>query len=747
MRIEELTESLPESYTSADHELVLRAYRVAEQAHHGQTRASGEPYISHCLAVASILAELCVPPAVIAAGLMHDVVEDTEITLEEIRRDFGEEIARLVDGVTKLTQLPRVSRGDQHLHENIEEEKVRKKAERRGLPDPELEVDQLARSRRYDAVSETLRKTFLAMGEDIRVVLIKLADRLHNMRTLVHLPESKRKRIAQQTMDIFAPLANRLGIWQIKWELEDLAFRHLQPDTYKEIAENLDARRADRERELNSIISGLDSVLTKEGIRADISGRPKHIYSIYKKMHRKEVPFEMVFDVRGVRILVNNIPMCYSTLGVIHTQWRPIPDEFDDYIAAPKDNFYQSLHTAVIFDDGKTLEVQIRTTEMDQSAEYGIASHWRYKEGVVRDEDYERRIRWLRSLMEWRQDVIDAGEFVDGLKSDVFEDRVYVFTPRGDIIDLPSGSTPIDFAYHVHTDVGHRCRGAKVNGKLVALDYQLKTGEKVEILSAKRGGPSLDWLNPNLGLVKTQRARTKIRRWFKRQAREKNINQGKTLLEKELRRLGLSQVSIEQLAKELDFRSIDVLYEAIGNGDISTGRIVNHLTVSEDENDTFELIAHPTVDEKKPATDAIAILGLRGLLTNFGRCCNPAPGDDIVGYITRGRGATVHRQDCPNIMRIKDRERLVKVSWGEAKSTYPIPVRMKAYDRNGLMRDVSTLIAEEGINMGKVNVEVNNNLAIFDMILEVRDLAQLSKVLDRLENLANVLEAQRVKPG
>jgi GTP pyrophosphokinase len=747
MRIEELTEFLPESYTSADHELVLRAYRVAEQAHHGQTRASGEPYISHCLAVASILAELCVPPAVIAAGLMHDVVEDTEVTLEEIRRDFGEEIARLVDGVTKLTQLPRVSRGDQHLHENIEEEKVRKKAERRGLPDPELEVDQLARSRRYDAVSETLRKTFLAMGEDIRVVLIKLADRLHNMRTLVHLPESKRKRIAQQTMDIFAPLANRLGIWQIKWELEDLAFRHLQPDTYKEIAENLDARRADRERELNSIISGLDSVLTKEGIRADISGRPKHIYSIYKKMHRKEVPFEMVFDVRGVRILVNNIPMCYSTLGVIHTQWRPIPDEFDDYIAAPKDNFYQSLHTAVIFDDGKTLEVQIRTTEMDQSAEYGIASHWRYKEGVVRDEDYERRIRWLRSLMEWRQDVIDAGEFVDGLKSDVFEDRVYVFTPRGDIIDLPSGSTPIDFAYHVHTDVGHRCRGAKVNGKLVALDYQLKTGEKVEILSAKRGGPSLDWLNPNLGLVKTQRARTKIRRWFKRQAREKNINQGKTLLEKELRRLGLSQVSIEQLAKELDFRSIDVLYEAIGNGDISTGRIVNHLTVSEDENDTFELIAHPTVDEKKPATDAIAILGLRGLLTNFGRCCNPAPGDDIVGYITRGRGATVHRQDCPNIMRIKDRERLVKVSWGEAKSTYPIPVRMKAYDRNGLMRDVSTLIAEEGINMGKVNVEVNNNLAIFDMILEVRDLAQLSKVLDRLENLANVLEAQRVKPG
>jgi GTP pyrophosphokinase len=747
MRIESLLESLPETYSSADRELVQRAYRVAEQAHQGQTRASGEPYISHCLAVASILAELCVPPAVISAGLLHDTVEDTELTLKDIRRDFGDEIALLVDGVTKLTQLPRVSRGDQHSNEQAEEDKIREIAERRGLPDPDIEVEELTRSRRYDAVSETLRKTFLAMGEDIRVVLIKLADRLHNMRTLGHLPENKRKRIAQQTMDIFAPLANRLGIWQIKWELEDLAFRHLESDIYKEIAENLAARRADREREMKSVIKALQAGLSKEGIKAEITGRPKHIFSIYKKMHRKGVPFEMVFDVRGVRIIVPNIPTCYSTLGVIHTRWRPIPDEFDDYIAAPKDNFYQSLHTAVVFDDGNTLEIQIRTPEMDQGAEYGIASHWRYKEGVERDEDYERRIVWLRSLMEWRQDVIDAGEFVDGLKSDVFEDRVYLFTPRGDIIDLPTGSTPIDFAYHVHTDVGHRCRGGKVNGKLVSLDYQLKTGEKVEILTAKRGGPSLDWLNPNLGLVKTQRARSKIRRWFKVQAREKNINQGKTVLEKELRRLGLSQLNIEKLAKEFNFRSIEDLYEAIGNGDISIGRIVNHLTVPEVEPDGFELIAKPSEETAVSSPDSVVILGLRGLLTNFARCCNPTPGDDIVGYITRGRGATIHRQDCPNIMRIKDRERLVMVSWGEAKNTYPVPVQVKAYDRDGLMRDVSTLIAEEGINMGKVSVDVNNNLAIFDMILEVRDLAQLSKVLDRLENLANVLEAHRVKAG
>ncbi len=747
MRIETLLESLPENYSSADRELVQRAFRVAEQAHRGQTRASGEPYISHCLSVASILAELCVPPAVVAAGLLHDTVEDTELTLQEIKRDFGEEVSLLVDGVTKLTQLPRVSRGDQQAKEDEREERNREIAERRGLPDPDLEVEQLTRSRRYDAVSETLRKTFLAMGEDIRVVLIKLADRLHNMRTLGHLPEDKRKRIAQQTMDIFAPLANRLGIWQIKWELEDLSFRYLEPKIYKDIAENLAARRGDREREMKYVISGLQEVLSKEGIRADITGRPKHIYSIYKKMHRKGVPFEMIFDVRGVRIIVPNIPICYSTLGVIHTRWRPVPDEFDDYIAAPKDNFYQSLHTAVVFDDGNTLEIQIRTPEMDQGAEYGIASHWRYKEGVERDEDYERRIVWLRSLMEWRQDVIDAGEFVDGLKSDVFEDRVYLFTPRGDIIDLPAGSTPIDFAYHVHTDVGHRCRGAKVNGKLVSLDYQLNTGEKVEILTAKRGGPSLDWINPNLGLVKTQRARSKIRRWFKVQAREKNINQGKTLLEKELRRLGLTKLNLENLAKEFDFQTVEDLYEAIGNGDISIGRIVNHLTVPEVESEEFKLIARPSAGVPSTSTDSVVILGLRGLLTNFARCCNPAPGDDIVGYITRGRGATVHRQDCPNIMRIKDRERLVRVTWGEAANTYPVPVQVKAYDRDGLMRDVSTLIAEEGINMGKVSVDVNNNLAIFDMILEVRDLAQLSKVLDRLENLANVLEAQRVRPG
>jgi GTP diphosphokinase / guanosine-3',5'-bis(diphosphate) 3'-diphosphatase len=750
MNVDQLMKVLPDNYSQVDRDLVIRAYRVAENAHSGQRRASNEPYISHCLAVAAILAEMRVPPDVVAAGLLHDTVEDTDISLEDLERDFGSEIAKLVDGVTKLTQLPRVSRGDQHAEEEEKEERERELAELRGKPDPQLEDEIKIRSRRYDLVSETLRKTFMAMGEDVRVILIKLADRLHNMRTLSHMPEAKRKRISQETMDIFAPLANRLGIWQIKWELEDLAFRHIDAVTYKDIARNLAERRADRERELEKISSKLNSVLEQSGIKAEIIGRPKHIYSIFRKMHRKGIPFDMVFDVRAVRIIVPNIQACYGALGVIHTHWRPIPNEFDDYIAAPKDNFYQSLHTAVVFDDGKTLEVQIRTPEMDQNAEYGIAAHWRYKEGVSKDGNYERRIIWLRSLMEWRQDVEDAREFVDGMKSDVFEDRVYVFTPRGDIIDLPSGSTPIDFAYHVHTDVGHRCRGSKVNGKLVSLDHILKTGEKVEILTAKRGGPSRDWLNPNLKLVKTQRARSKIKRWFKQQAREKNITQGKNILDKELRRLGLSQVNLDKLARAFEYKSIEDLYESLGNGDISVGRIVTHLTLVEEdsEKDFIDLISQTQKETLPPDGAEVSVLGLKGLLTIMGRCCNPTPGDEIIGYITRGRGATIHRQDCPNIMRIRDRERLVRVSWGETKSTYPVPIRIKAYDRDGLMRDVSTVIAEESVNMTKVKVDVNKkNLAVFDMVLEVRDLAHLSKVLDRLENLANVLEAQRVRAG
>jgi len=734
--LERLLEQLPENYTLADRELIQRAYRVAEEAHSEQKRHSGEPYINHCLAVASILADLRVPPEVIAAGLLHDTVEDTTITLNDIRRDFGNTIAVLVDGVTKLTNLPRVSRDDQHA-ENSNGNNGSEPAD--ALP------SNIALGKKQDLVSETLRKTFLAMGDDVRVVLIKLADRLHNMRTLGFMPEHKRKRIAKETLDIFAPLANRLGIWQIKWELEDLGFRYLNPEKYKEIAEQIQERRPDREVQIEAIKTNLINLLDSHSIKTEISGRPKHIYSIYKKMTQKGKPFDLVRDVRAVRLIVPDIPSCYAALGVIHTHWRPIPGEFDDYIAAPKDNFYQSLHTAVIYDDKRPLEVQIRTAEMHQNAEYGIAAHWRYKEGAHRDKSYEQRINWLRNMMEWRTDVNDAQEFVEGMKTDVFQDRVYVFTPRGDIIDLSAGSTPIDFAYHVHTDIGHRCRGARVNGKLVPLYQDLKTGDQVEILTAKRGGPSRDWLNPNLGLVKTQRARSKIKAWFKKQEDEQNLAQGRASLERELQRLGITNTNFEKMARDLGFKVPEEMFIALGNGDLSVNRVIKQLSDIEETADILE--ATIPAQEIKPSTDAVEVVGLKGLLSTIARCCNPMPGDQIVGYITRGRGATIHRQDCPNILRRKDTERLLQVDWGKVERTFPVHITVKAYDRQGLMGDISTLLQNEGVNIADVSVNYNRTVADIKLVIEIRDLAQLSRVLTRIESLPNVLEAQRTKPG
>jgi GTP pyrophosphokinase len=729
-----LLERLPESFSLADRELVQRAYRVAEEAHREQKRNSGEPYINHCLAVASILVNLRVPPEVIAAALLHDTVEDTTVSLDDIRRDFGEIVANLVDGVTKLTNLPRVSHngGDGKEQSNTRVDEV------------ELLKTQAPLGRRADVVSETLRKTFLAMGDDVRVVLIKLADRLHNMRTLGYMPEEKRRRIGSQTLEIYAPLASRLGIWQIKWELEDLAFRYVDPEQYKEIADQLAERRPAREDQVGKIVNQLEQLLSQNHIEAEISGRPKHIYSIYRKMKKKGKSFDLVRDLRGVRLIVPDVPSCYATLGIIHNHWRPIPGEFDDYIAAPKDNFYQSLHTAVIYDDGKPLEAQIRTPEMHQNAEYGIAAHWKYKEGTKRDKSYEQRVNWLRKMMEWRSDVDDAQEFVESMKTDVFQDRVYVFTPRGDIIDLPGGSTPIDFAYHIHTDIGHRCRGARVNGKLVSLDYELKTGDQVEILTAKRGGPSRDWLNPNLGLVKTQRARSKIRVWFKKQDYEQNLAQGRQVLERELSRLGLAETKLDKLARELGFNAPEELYVALGTGDLSASKIVARLSEDEEHADILTAGSPAT---GTASTEAVDVVGLKGLLTNIGKCCNPTPGDEIVGYITRGRGATVHRQDCPNILRMRERERLVAVSWGSHVRTYSVPVRIHAYDRQGLMGDISNLLNNENVNIADVNVKTSQNLADIKLIIEVQDIEQLSRILTRIENLPNVMEAQRIKPG
>jgi GTP pyrophosphokinase len=729
--LEKLLEQLPENYTVTERELVLRAYRVAEEAHRPQKRLSGEPYINHCIAVASILSELKVSPEVIAAGLLHDTVEDTSITLADIRRDFGDTIALLVDGVTKLTHLPRVSRGDQHAEngDSVDE----------ALPPVAL------LGRKEDIVAETLRKTFLAMGEDVRVMFIKLADRLHNMRTLSHMPDHKRRRIAQETLDIFAPVANRLGIWQIKWELEDLAFRYVHPEKYKEIAALLTEKRPDREAQLETIKEDIARLLAKNNIKAEVSGRPKHIYSIYKKMQKKDKAFDMVRDVRAVRLIVQDIPSCYAALGVIHTTWRPLPGEFDDYIAAPKDNNYQSLHTAVSYDDKRPLEVQIRTQDMHLNAEYGIAAHWQYKEEARHaDKTYEKFINALRSKMEWGSDVRDANEFVESLRSDVFQDRVYIFTPRGDIIDLPIGSTPIDFAYQVHTDIGHRCRGARVNGKLVPLYQKLKTGDRVEILTAKRGGPSRDWLNPNLGLVCTQRAKSKIKVWFKKQEDEQNLAHGRTELEKELQRLGLKEINFEKLARELSYKTPEEMFIELGNGDLSVSKVIKQFSEDEKVEEIFEVT--PTI-HTKTSTNAVEVVGLKGMLSTMARCCNPMPGDPVVGFITRGRGATIHRQDCPNILSTRDRDRLLQVDWGHMERTYPVPIKIKAYDRQGLVSDISNLLSDENINITNVKVNLNRSMADLRLTIEVKDLAQLSRILARIENLPNVMEAHRVKPG
>jgi GTP diphosphokinase / guanosine-3',5'-bis(diphosphate) 3'-diphosphatase len=697
----------------ADRAMVERAYDAAAAAHSGQNRASGEPYIQHCLNVALILAELHMPAAVVAAGLLHDTVEDTELTLDDIERDFGEEVERLVDGVTKLAQLPRVSRDG---------------------------------NTRVDRNTESLRKTFLAMSDDVRVVLIKLADRLHNMRTLMHVNPEKQGRIARETLEIFAPLANRLGIWSLKSELEDLSFRYTNPERYREIAGHIAELQAGRETTMSLIVDHVRRALAAHNIDAEVSGRPKHIYSIHKKMERKEVGFDEVYDVRAVRVIVRDQPTCYYALGIIHNLWRPIPGQFDDYIATPKDNFYQSLHTAVIYDDGKHLEVQIRTPDMHESAEYGIAAHWRYKEGGRRDEAYERRIKWLRSLMEWRQDLADAGEFVDAMKSDVFEDRVYAFTPRGDIIDLPVGATPIDFAYHVHTSIGDRCRGAKVNGRLVSLEYRLKTGDQVEVLTAKRGGPSRDWLNPDLGLVRSHRASQKIRQYFRRQDREQILTQGRDLLEKELKRLGVDDISFEILARKFGYSRPEDLMFALGAGDIHGRQIAAR--VLEEEHAAEQRKPLPTEAPRGIVrADNVSILGTGGLLTNLARCCKPVPGDPIVGYITRGRGATIHRRDCPNVLYHKEPERIIKVAWGQAQHTYPVTVRITAYDRDGLMKDVSTVVSEEHINMTSLSVATKNSIATFEVTMEIADVEVLSRVLARIEQLPNVMEARRWKAG
>ncbi len=711
---------LPRTMSDDDLDLIRRAYKLADEAHGDARRASGEPYILHPLAVAGLLADMRLDAATIAAGLLHDVAEDTEYDIAYLAEHFTPTVASLVDGVTKLENIKKLS----------DEMKS-------PTTDPKL------RSQR----DETLRKMFLAMAEDVRVVIIKLADRLHNVRTLEALKDHKRRRIARETLEIYAPLANRLGMWEIKWELEDGSFRWLEPQIYKQIASGLQQRREERAAYVNQVITILQEELQRAGIQASVKGRPKHIYSIYRKMQRKGVELDQIYDTEAVRILVNETAECYGALGVVHGLWRPIPGEFDDYIANPKDNMYRSLHTAVVGPGGRSLEVQIRTYEMDRIAEQGIAAHWRYKEQTRKDVDFENKLAWLRSLMEWRNDVADAGEFVDSMRSDVFGDRVYVFTPKGEIKDLPAGSTPVDFAYAVHTEVGHRCRGARVNGKLVSLDYQLRNGEQVEIITAKRGGPSRDWLNPSLGYTATRSARSKIRQWFRKQSREENIQQGQEMLLRELRRLNVER-SHDSIARLFGIDKVDDFYAAIGFGDINSQQIAARVLEAERKEDEAARATQETATDIPISSEGVTVLGVGDLLSRTAMCCNPMPGQEIVGYVTRGRGVTIHRKTCPNVLNMakKDPERLVQVSWGQAtQRTHPVRITVIAFDRAGLLRDIAALVADERINMRDASAVtgIKGNQAKVTATLEIRDAEQLSRILTRIERLSNVTEARR----
>ena len=688
--------------------LIERAHEVAAMAHEGQLRASGDPYINHPVEVTHYLATLQMDAETLAAALLHDVPEDTELSLADIEKRFGREVARLVDGVTKLSKFGSARSMEEQQAENI-------------------------------------RKMFMAMAEDVRVVIIKLADRLHNMRTLQFLAGDKQQRIARQTMEIYAPLAHRLGMWQVKWELEDLSFKYTEPDKYRQMVEMLTDRRKVRESFVSKSIQILRKELAQVGISAEISGRPKHLYSIYKKMERKGAEFNEIYDLHAIRLLVSDVKDCYAALGVVHSIWRPIPGQFDDYIAMPKANMYQSLHTAVIGPDAKPLEVQIRTRHMHDVAEAGIAAHWRYKEGSRGDRRYDEKLAWVRQLMDWQREVADATEFVEGLKLEVFQDQVFVFTPKGDVKDMPAGATPLDFAYRIHTDVGHRTIGAKVNNRLVPLDYKLRNGDIVEIITTKAAhGPSRDWLN----IVRTNAAREKIRQWFKRQQRDENIDQGKDLLDRELRRLAhetLASISSDRLleiAQQAHYRELDDFFAAIGYGAVSPASVVSKLEIHDDAAIALPEVAPPSA---AVSTTGVRVKGVGDLLVRFANCCSPIPGDPITGYVTRGKGVTVHRANCPSVLSERDIERLIDVEWESVdQQTYPITVRIDALDRPGLLNEITNVVAEHKVNIVAASIGTKpDGTASISATLKVTSLQQLSRVLARIERIRDITSVTR----
>ena len=706
--------------SEAERQLIHAALALAQQAHRRQLRASGEPYLVHCLAVAEIVHHLHLDHEAVAAAILHDVVEDTDVSLDAIEKEFGANVAALVDGVTKMGHIEEI----------------------RGAVPSEGAVEL--------SHSESVRKLLLAMAEDVRVVLIKLADRLHNMRTLRYLSEDRQRRIARETLDIYAPLANCLGIWQVKWELEDLSLRYMDGEAYRRIASLLDGRRIDRERHIELVKERLQKEFESAGVQAEITGRPKHIYSIWRKMQRKNVDFHEIFDVQAVRVLVDNLGECYTVLGIVHGLWHHVPHEFDDYIANPKSNNYRSLHTAVIGPEGKAVEVQIRTRDMHEHAELGIAAHWRYKEDAHYDAGFEKKVAWLRQVLEWKDEEPSADEFVDRFKSESIDERVYVLTPQGKVVDMPAGATALDFAYHIHTDVGHRCRGVKVDGRIVPLTYELSNGQQLEVLTARQAAPSRDWINPHLGYLKTPRARAKVRHWFKQQDRDISVTAGRTALERELHRLGISGSQLEAVVKKLNYKDSDSMMAALGQGDQQLGQVVNAV-LSLSQTRTDEPLSLPS-SKRRPAarqeSEDFKILGVGNLLTNTARCCRPVPNDAIVGYITRGRGVTIHRRDCANVLRLKDedRDRLIDVEWGALPDrVFPVDIQIQAYDRPGLLRDVSALLANDQVNVLGVNsyTDTKDLVARMELHIEVTDIGQLSRILSRIGQLPNLIEVKR----